>query len=267
MAIKFIYAGYAKSGSQSIATAFRMLGYNVFDFEESCTVLMEDWMRFFDPHSTDHERSAVLKKLLDGADVVIAFPFYFFWKEILDLSPGAKVIFWERPVEDVYSSLCKQNAVDQQDAGLIRDDNWLVTVFNRVFIPYKIKFDKFSRLSMPFISGPYAGAFNPPSELFLRRSYRQHCADIRMNCPKDKLFILETVDCGWKTFCAITGDSVPEGDIPWPHKNKKKHQNAKELVIREQFRNRMFVCYYALILAIVSIATLAVYIIKRVNDQ
>lgn len=52
-----------------------------------------------------------------------------------------------------------------------------------------------------------------------RRLYRQHCADVLQNCPKDKLLVLENINCGWEVLCNFTGKDIPV-NTPWPHKNK-----------------------------------------------
>lgn len=84
-------------------------------------------------------------------------------------------------------------------------------------------------------------------ETMLRRSYRQHCADVLKNCPKEKLVILEGPNCGWELMCKIVGVPIPE-NICWPHKNKKASILAEELqpgsrmsmAIKEEALNRLY---------------------------
>ena len=67
-------------------------------------------------------------------------------------------------------------------------------------------------------------------ETYIKRQYRRHNSDVLSNCPKDKLLVLPTINCGLKIICDFTGDAIPSS--PWPHKNK----NAK--ITDEIFKNK-----------------------------
>merc|ERR1739848_347325 len=48
----------------------------------------------------------------------------------------------------------------------------------------------------------------------LTRAYRTHNADVLKNCPKDKLLVLDSINCGWKVICDFVGRPVPDVDFP-----------------------------------------------------
>ena len=67
-------------------------------------------------------------------------------------------------------------------------------------------------------------------ETYIKRQYRRHNSDVLTNCPKEKLLVLQSINCGWEIICNFTGDAIP--NLPWPHKNK----NAK--ITEEIFINK-----------------------------
>ena len=71
MGLKYIYAGYSKCGTKTMAKAFRELGYKVYDFEETfgyCTDALE---KFYSPQFTKTEKIEILRDLLTDVDIVL----------------------------------------------------------------------------------------------------------------------------------------------------------------------------------------------------
>ena len=67
------------------------------------------------------------------------------------------------------------------------------------------------------------GSYAPLDEIFVKRMYRRHNSDVLSNCPKEKLLILDDINCGWEVICEFTGDSLPFVGgklVDWPHENK-----------------------------------------------
>ena len=58
-----------------------------------------------------------------------------------------------------------------------------------------------------------------PERTHMIRIYRQHCTDVKFNCPKEKLLILDDINCGFEVLCKFIG-MEPPSDVEWPHKNK-----------------------------------------------
>merc|ERR1711879_550927 len=117
----------------------------------------------------------------------------------------------------------------------------------------KAIFDKQKRMDPFFFSRQrectvnWRGVVTPIDEVICRRLYRQHCADVLRNCPKEKLLILDSPNCGWKILCDFIGVDVPV-ETPWPHKNKKgqiaedlfKNQNARiPMAVRMEINKRI----------------------------
>merc|ERR1711981_1385655 len=100
MGVKYIYAGYSKCGTKS-------MGYVVYDFEETFLYTYDHWEKFFDA-KTIKEQKEVLYDMLKDVDVVLDVPYYCFWKELMDVFPDAKCIFWERDEDSWIKSWFKQ---------------------------------------------------------------------------------------------------------------------------------------------------------------
>ena len=230
MGIKYIYAGYSKCGTKTIAAAFRILGYKVHDYEESITETAATWTEFY-KHNKDNnspeEKIKILQKGLADFDVVMDSPCHVIWYEILLAFPEAKVIFYERPIEKWWPSFVRHNQALQR-VPLASPPDFLNHLFIEYFNPSLLIYKDSSFFPLyyghnvrPFKN--WRGENAPLDELFVKRMYRRHCSDVLSNCPKDKLLVLDDINCGWKVICDFTGDNLPmeKGDlIKWPHENK-----------------------------------------------
>ena len=112
MTLKYLYAGYAKCGTKTIATACRRLGLKVLDLEEMLLHTPDFWLLYYDKSKTTEERNKILYDMLKDFDIALDTPFYFYWKEILDVFPDCKVIFYERNEDDWYKSHANQAKVN-----------------------------------------------------------------------------------------------------------------------------------------------------------
>lgn len=107
--VKIIYAGYSKCGTTTIAQAFRSINYKVYDYEEVILYHAADWIKYWDADNYSlEERRKHLRNMFKDIDVVTDSPHYFYWRELLDAFPDAKVIFWERPEQPWLKSMVKQ---------------------------------------------------------------------------------------------------------------------------------------------------------------
>jgi len=85
--MKVVVAGYQKTGTKSTNNALRILGYNVYDFIEHYWFHYEQWMKIFTTGSTAID----FRQMYENVDVVIDSPSYFFWEQIHEAFPDAKV--------------------------------------------------------------------------------------------------------------------------------------------------------------------------------
>lgn len=220
---KYVYAGYSKCGTKSIAEAFRILGYTVHDWEESVVDCGETWLKFHQHKTgqTREEKLDILREGLKDFDVFTDMPGHFFWKEILDAFPECKVIFYERPEDEWYASWVKQV---QSMYKLPMPNDWIRNVISTLLYP-KVREMMIGEESLAMINGypcyplkNRKGEWYPVDETFIKRIYRRHNSDVLRNCPPEKLLNLSSINCGWKEICDFTGDEIPSQS--WPHRNK-----------------------------------------------
>ena len=103
--MKVIYAGFSKCATKSMAKALRLLGMKVYDFMEHYEYLASDWMKIYRDGATVER----LRKMYEGVDAVAGMPVYYYWEELLEAFPEAKVsiiiIFYSLPVYYYWESL------------------------------------------------------------------------------------------------------------------------------------------------------------------
>ena len=111
MGLKYIYAGYSKCGTKTMAEVFRILGFVVHDFEETILDDMDFWIKFYDEKTSSEERKNIFYEMYKNVDVVTDAPAFFFWKELMEVFPEAKCIFYEREEKSWFKSF--QNQMDK----------------------------------------------------------------------------------------------------------------------------------------------------------
>ena len=85
--MKVIFAGFSKCGTKSMAAALTELGYSVHDFAENYEDFADEWMQVFDGGETRE----IFYEMYKDIDAVTDLPCCFYWKEIHEAFPDAKV--------------------------------------------------------------------------------------------------------------------------------------------------------------------------------
>nr|XP_026694589.1 uncharacterized protein LOC101242321 isoform X2 [Ciona intestinalis] len=99
--MKVIYAGYAKTGTKTMAAVFNEFGYKTYDWLENSWYLGKDWRKILKEGGT----VADFRRMYEGMDAVVDAPCYTFWEEILEAYPESKIIFSIRDEDDWVRSL------------------------------------------------------------------------------------------------------------------------------------------------------------------
>jgi len=212
--MKVIYAGFPKCGTTTISEVLKTLGYTCQDLPDSYTENYQGWMKVMEGKCNATEE---FRRMFGNVDAVADSPACFYWKEILEAFPDAKVLMGTRESEEVwYKSFRKQlDSIERRDFQ-----------FFAVFSPEFRKVASFiNALHKNMYGLSYEGGVScklNSSEHHLKSSYRRHNADVIMNCPKDKLLMVNLAE-GWEPICEFLGKPVP--DVQFPHKNKNASQN------------------------------------------
>ena len=85
--MKVIVPGMSKTGTKTMATALRKLGYKVYDYEEQYFYLAKDLIRIINEGWTIEE----IKQIYKDAEAVTGLPGNALWEELLEAYPDAKV--------------------------------------------------------------------------------------------------------------------------------------------------------------------------------
>ena len=85
--MKVIVAGLSKTGTKTMNAALTELGYNVYDYLEHFMFHYEDWLKILKGKGNVE----LYKKMYENVDAVVDNPPCYFWKEIHEAFPDAKV--------------------------------------------------------------------------------------------------------------------------------------------------------------------------------
>ena len=197
--MKIICAGYAKTGTKSIAKALRHLGFTVFDWEEQMFDFRDHWFDVF-----QNGTKPDVKRVYQNADVCIDMPGNFFYEEILEAFPDCKVILSVR-----------------------EEDSWMESLGRHLDLYFTMRSNIVSMLSPTARRMQYdlhsflnatIGTCNPKSTYVIRKRYRIHNHRVKSIVPAEKLLVYNVKE-GWKPLCDFLECEVPS--VAFPHENIK----------------------------------------------
>lgn len=267
--MKFIYAGYCKTGTKSIGLAFKKLGYKVYDFEETMMFHHNQWIEIFDTKTSQARVYQLLYEMYKDVDVVCDAPGFFYWREILEVFPEAKCIFYERPDhEKWFESMAKQ----QLELGKMMPGPDVIRIFlATIFIPTMNRLGKFSDVCNSLL---FSSTLRPRRSITNKlytinkttsiMNYRKHNADFIINCPENRRYIIEKGQFGqWsKEFCKFIDPKMKIPDFEFPRENVGGSIVDKSLegqgsmgddeanfknTVRREFLHRLVGCLIALV--------------------
>jgi len=98
--MKFICAGFPKTGSKSASAAFAKLGFTVADYLETTEFLTTEWLNFIEGRISIEE--VIAKYDHHGFDTNQDFPGNIFWEEMYNSIDNCKVILTVRDNEHIW---------------------------------------------------------------------------------------------------------------------------------------------------------------------
>ena len=198
--VKYIYAGFPKCGTKTMARVFTNLGLRVHDFEDSLLYSLDDWLLFCRTRGTSSKSICkdILYRIFKDFDVVTDAPGVLFWNELMEVFPEAKVIFWERDEDQWWKSFERQ--MNEWTPLIYPYPDLVMETYHFIFNPTRLKFRRLMMELDPLLIGTpcfykrtFSGKTWQISELHAKRVYRQHCSDVLRNCDKDKILILDSI--------------------------------------------------------------------------
>ena len=220
--MKYIFAGYCKTGTKSIGLAFKSLGYRVYDYEETMIFHCDEWLEILNPNTPTRRINQLLYQMYKDIDVVCDAPAFLFWEQILQVFPEAKAIFYERDIEKWYPSWVKQN---QSLASLLRLPDIIQRPLLYLLVPTLYKNGLLSdQIFLRFFASALrprkrlSGEFFVIPEIHARNHYKMHNANFLKNCPNNRRLVIKKFG-DWRELCDFIGlEELP--DYEFPHENQ-----------------------------------------------
>jgi Sulfotransferase domain len=187
-----IGAGFGRTGTLSLKVALEQLGFG------PCMHMI--------PLLQDPERSSLIRKaaegdvdsldvVLDGYRAAVDWPMAYFWRELADRHPAAKVILTVRDADKWYDSADKTihaAANAGRDSGTIDPD-------------------VLSMIDATVWDGTFDGRFGDRAATIKR--FVEHNEQVRREIPAERLLVFEVAQ-GWEPLCSFLGVPVPETPFP-----------------------------------------------------
>ncbi|KAL8714086.1 MAG: hypothetical protein Q9220_001814 [cf. Caloplaca sp. 1 TL-2023] len=199
--MKVLIAGMPRSGTMSLVTALKRLGYTPYDFVDR---LLLDQMPLWDSalEAKFHKKGKPwgreeLDRVVKGFDCVLDVPCTFFTAEFITHYPSCLVILNTRP-----------------------PDPWLRSMHSTLFLVFQWR----SWPLLAFLDPGFAGKWyrhirlifgifcnndyygDPPKEAYLK-----HYEEVRRTVPRERLLEYRVQE-GWEPLCAFLGKEVPVGE-------------------------------------------------------
>jgi len=187
-----------------MAKAFEELSLTNYDVTESVQFHYDQWMQILSKGAT----AELFYEMFKNVDSVTDLPACYFWEEIHQAFPDAKIIFTERASEEEWlESFTNQFKVH---------NTWSMSLMG-FLSPSCRKLDKMFHAIWISVFGFYPHG-NRTNDLLLRKQYRMHNSYLKREAPKDKLLLFKLKD-GWEPLCEFLNLPIP--NKPFPHRNKK----------------------------------------------
>jgi hypothetical protein len=198
MALKVIGAGFGRTGTHSLNLALEMLGFgpchHMADVNGSDQ--QKAWFR-----AAGRGEPVNWDEVYAGFNSAVDWPTAYFWRELADYYPEAKVILTVRNSEEWFKSA-------RETIFKTMDDTANPASFGRAVIRDKI----------------FGG--NIEDEAHVIRVLEENNADVIRSLPSTRLLVYE-VSYGWPKLCAFLGVPVPAE--PFPHTNTTEGFRANVL--------------------------------------
>ncbi|GAB3977380.1 sulfotransferase family protein [Plantactinospora veratri] len=201
--MRVIGVGFGRTGTRSTKEALELLGFGpchhmaeLFEHPET----IGDWLRAAQGGPVDWSR------LLDGYHSTVDWPSVYFWRELIDVYPEAKVLLTvrdpERWYDSVRSTIYQSRTLDVESAppGL-----------RQAFETRPELLDQ-PRLTETLIwQGTFGGRFEDREHAL--KVYAEHLAEVRATVPADRLGEFDVAQ-GWEPLCEFLGVDVPAEPFP-----------------------------------------------------
>jgi hypothetical protein len=195
MSLKVIGTGFGRTGTDSMREALNILGFgpchHMLEVHTN-PVMKSRWRALMKGGEPDWDA------LFEGYNSCVDWPSAYYWRELVDLYPEARVLLTWRPAED-----------------------WWKSFSNTLLLGYQKSED---REAVGFqILGKVFGSRIADRDHCIRL-YEENVAEVKATVPAELLLVYRLGD-GWDPLCAHLGVPVP--DAPYPLRNTTAEMQAR----------------------------------------
>jgi hypothetical protein len=198
-----IGAGFGRTGTLTLKVALEQLGFG------PCMHMI--------PLLHDPDTSALIHKAaegdvdsldvaLDGCRSTVDWPMTYFWRELADRHPAAKVILTVRDPQTWYDSA----------------DRTIHAAANHGRESGGLDPDVMDMVDATVWDGTFGGRFADRAAAI--KIFEEHNARVRREIPADRLLVFEVAE-GWGPLCSFLGVPVPETPFPRLNDTAAFHDN------------------------------------------
>jgi hypothetical protein len=207
--MKLIGAGLPRTGTLTQKVALEMLGLGpcyhmvsvLSDLDQAAL-----WDRALDGQAPWNE-------IFDGCQSTVDWPGGYFYKELIDVYPDAKVLLsvrdperWERSMRDT--------------VWAVRNGESMVRLLSSAQAYVNPQWDAFLKMIDQLVwqgRGTFASGHERPEQLIA--GMQRHHEEVKATVPPERLLVWSVTE-GWEPLCEFL--EVPVPDVPFPHVNDSK---------------------------------------------
>ncbi|CAF1124470.1 unnamed protein product, partial [Didymodactylos carnosus] len=200
MKLKIIGAGFGRTGTLSTKYALEQLGYTCYHMLElrKTPTRSIHWLNA--AKSKENQEPFDWDVIFENYDSTVDFPACYFWKELLDYYPDAKVILNVRNPEKWYESV--QNTLYKASNSLML----------HVAMMWDPTFRKMSEMRDKIVwKGIFQNRFHDKS--YTIDIFNRHNDAVKRTVPENRLLVFD-VKQGWKPLCDFLDAPVPNTPFP-----------------------------------------------------
>ena len=216
MALKIIGTGFGRTGTHSLKLALEELGFSKcyhmdnLIMEQPSDVIV--WEEAFAGKPVNWD------SLFSGYQAAVDIPTNFFYKELMQKYPDAKMIHTIRNPESWYKSF-GDTIIQQSKPSFSR----ILSMSVRLPFSKKLRF----QLRVFKLAGKFLKKFIPDGFQNKEKTiaaFNDWSKDVLKTVPKEKLLVFEAKD-GWEPLCSFL--NVPVPSKPFPHSNTTQEFNSR----------------------------------------
>ena len=220
-----------------MANALRILGYNVYDCPEHFDLHVDEWLAIY-----CGEKTPDFVAMYEGVDAVTDLPPAFWYEEIFQVFPDARVILTVRDNDEVWmQSVLKHRRLLQGHC---------VYKFYSLLTLLSTKARKVRNLARLEFMAAY-GSTSAIAILY-KKKYNEHNDRVQAVIPKEKLLVYN-VKQGWGPLCEFLGVDVPSQEFPRANVASSVTLDNMRRMYRESMWQTIIYVFFPVMLIILSI--------------